>query len=52
MQGEPLSLLIYVLGGDLLQSPVNQLLKDGGIQLPIKLKMMISSLLNKLTIIY
>jgi hypothetical protein len=34
-QGDPLSPLLYVLGGDLLQSAVNNLLLLGGIQLPI-----------------
>jgi hypothetical protein len=34
-QGDPLSPLLYVLGGDLLQSAVNNLLEIGGIQLPI-----------------
>jgi hypothetical protein len=34
-QGDPLSPLLYVLGGDVLQSAVNRLLRDGTIQLPI-----------------
>lgn len=34
-KGYPLSRLLYVLGGDLLQSAVNKLLTDGAIQLPI-----------------
>jgi hypothetical protein len=34
-QGDPLSPLLYVLGGDLLQSAVNDFLASGQIQLPI-----------------
>jgi hypothetical protein len=34
-QGDHLSPLLYVLGGDLLQSAVNNLLREGGLQLPI-----------------
>jgi hypothetical protein len=34
-QGDPLSPLLYVLGGDLLQSAINNLLREGGLQLPI-----------------
>jgi hypothetical protein len=35
-QGDPLSPLLYVLGGDFLQSAVNDLLRVGGLQLPIQ----------------
>jgi hypothetical protein len=34
-QGDPLSPLLYVLGGDLLQSAVNDMLAAGQLQLPI-----------------
>jgi hypothetical protein len=34
-QGDPLSPTLYVLGSDLLQSVVNDLLAQGGISLPI-----------------
>ena len=34
-QGDPLSPLLYVLGGDLLQSIVNQALAEGWLKLPI-----------------
>ena len=34
-QGDPLSPILYVLGGDLLQSIINQAFDDGKLQLPI-----------------
>jgi hypothetical protein len=34
--GDPLCPLLYVLGGDLLQSAVNDLLREGGIRLTLR----------------